>query len=155
MIKNKKILNSMIFIFIISTIYFILGFTKIEDGAVLSVLSILFGAGFGFLILSLDIRNRQKFIAKVILKERIYSELSGKSSRSFRYIFEKNNKEYEMPKDFRFGGIEYKIGDIVTLYLNKKTNTVFPKQILVIFSFLSIIFIALPIFLLLKEMFNF
>jgi len=94
--------------------------------------------------------KRVRYSSEVISKERIKSELSGKSSRSFRYIFKIGDSNYEMPKDFRFGGFEYKIGDKVVVFFNDEKDTVLPMQVIVIFSFLSVVLIGLSVFLLLK-----
>ena len=133
-----------------SLVYFLIGFFYIEDGVVLTIISLLFGSGIMFACIVYLNLKRKRYQSKVISKERIKSELSGKSSRSFRYIFRVGNINYEMPEDFRFGGIEYKIGDEVMVFLNEETNTVLPRQVLIIFTMLSIVFVVLSVLLLLR-----
>jgi hypothetical protein len=78
------------------------------------------------------------------------SELPSDLSRTFRYTFEVDGIKYTMPNLFSLGAFEYKIGDEVTLYIDRAMKKAIPQQVIIMLFILSIFFTIISIVLLVK-----
>ena len=136
-------LNSIFKISLFSSIFYMgIGFNYINDFTFLLLGTLFFTLSIIFIYIIYDtIINKTKSLGIVISKHRSMSELPGELSRTFKYVFEIDNIIYTMPNILSIGAFEYNIGDTVTLYIDKIDKKAIPLQVIVILSFLSVVFI--------------
>jgi len=131
--------------------YMVVGFKYINDITFLLLGAMFFTLAIIFIYISYNtITTKEKSTGMVLSKSRSMSELPSDLSRTFRYTFEVDGIKYTMPNLFSLGAFEYKIGDEVTLYIDRAMKKAIPQQVIIMLFILSIFFTIISIVLLVK-----